>query len=120
MQRKAQIFQFSSYRFEPHKKRAIFRYTIIFTEGTPLVFEETIILPKKINPGIPDALVKKIMESLHLMLGISYWKFYCPRSIEVPYELSKFEADFWNTVWKKGLGEFFYRNQLNPHISPRF
>ncbi|MEK7124391.1 MAG: UDP-N-acetylmuramoyl-L-alanine--D-glutamate ligase, partial [Patescibacteria group bacterium] len=36
------------------------------------------------------------------------------------YNLSKQEADFWNIVYKKGLGEFFYRNNLDPKISPLF
>ena len=54
------------------------------------------------------------------MLGISYWKFHCAETIQIPYELSPQEAEFWNTVYQKGLGEFFYKNKLNPQITPTF
>ena len=53
------------------------------------------------------------MESLHLILGISYFKMYCPKKIIIPYQLSKAQADFLNLVYTKGLGEFFYKNKID-------
>jgi len=118
-------FEFTSYSFEPHKKRVVFKYTTEFKGAKNLVWTEVIHLPKPITKGIPKELLKKILESLHIILGISYYKFY-PVSlnkrvpIKVPYRLSKKEAEFWNVVYKKGLGEFFYKNKLDPKISPQF
>src|SRR3989344_324680 len=138
MQPKATIFEFTSYTFEPDKKRILFSYKTVFNGQDPLVFTETITLPKIPNlQGLPKEVIKKLLESLHLMLGISYYKFYCPPLIKfgnesevspkadatkvtTPYKLSKKEADFWNTIYKKGLGEFFYINKLHPNISPKF
>ena len=138
MQPKATIFEFTSYTFEPDKKRILFSYKTVFNGQDPLVFTETITLPKIPNlQGLPKEVIKKLLESLHLMLGISYYKFYCPPLIKfgnesevspkadatkvtTPYKLSKKEADFWNTIYKKGLGEFFYVNKLNPNNSPKF
>jgi len=141
MEEKARIFEFTSYQFEPARKRAVFHYTTKFGGGQAIHFTETLLLPAIPDvKEIPAGLLKKMLESLHLMLGISYYKFYpvkyreavispnaklfnqvnCAPDIKIPYSLSRPEADFWNTVYKKGLGEFFYRNKLDPKISPKF
>jgi len=119
--KKATFFEFTSYAFEPKNNKAVFNYTTIFNDASEIKFTETILLPNTPNTtAIPEGLIKKILESLHIMLGISYYKFYCATNIKLPYTLSKQEANFWNTAYKKGLGEFFYRNNLNPNISPKF
>jgi len=119
--KKATIFEFTSYQFEPSKKGILFNYKTEFNDGSALFFTETIILPKTVNPKkISTKEFEKLLESLHIILGISYYKFYCATKVKFKYILSKKEADFWNTVYKKGLGEFFYRNNLDPKISPKF
>lgn len=121
MKSEATNFEFTSYKFEPDKKRIVFRYKTEFKDKNPLLFTETILLPKIPNvKSIPSEAIKKLLESLHIMLGISYYKFYCATKVKLHYDLSKREADFWNTVYKKGLGEFFYKNNLDPKISPKF
>ena len=121
MQSKATIFEFTSYKFEPAKKRITFNYRTIFEGKDPLIFTETIILPKVPNlDTTPKEAVNKLLESLHIILGISYYKFYCATKVTLPYGLSKKEADFWNIIYKNGLGEFFYVNKLEPNISPKF
>ena len=49
-----------------------------------------------------------------MMLGISYYKLYCPSKIILKKQISKEQAEFWNVVYKKGLGEFFYQNKIDP------
>ena len=121
MKLKATIFEFTSYKFEPAQKRIFFNYKTEFKSSGPLFFTETIILPEIPNlEELPSGLLNKIFEGLHLVLGVSYYKSYCATKIKINYSLSKREALFWNTVYKKGLGEFFYRNNLNPKISPKF
>jgi len=121
MDKKPTNFEFTSFKFEPDKKRIFFNYTQEFKEGEPLTFTETIVLPEDVNlNNIPEGLIEKILQGLHLVLGVSYYKFYCATNVKVNYSLTKKEAVFWNTVYKKGLGEFFYRNNLNPKISPKF
>ncbi|MEK7541070.1 MAG: UDP-N-acetylmuramoyl-L-alanine--D-glutamate ligase [Patescibacteria group bacterium] len=124
MDTKATIFEFVSHKFEPDKKRIFFNYRQEFEGREHMDFTETIILPKKINVvdlnKIPARLLNKIFEGLHLMLGVSYYKFYCATKIKTNYSLSKKEAEFWSAVYRKGLGEFFYKNNLNPKISPKF
>ncbi len=111
------MFEFTSYEWEPEKKQVFFHYKTEFEDAEPIVWTESVILPR-----VPDTkdIPKKLLESLHIMLGISYWKFHCATNLRMPYALHKKEADFWNVVYKKGLGEFFYINNLDPKVSPKF
>ncbi len=113
------IFEFVSYEFQPDQKRAVFCYKTILEDKT-IEWAETIVFPHTPDKKIPKELINKLLESLHLILGVSYWKFYGATDIKLPYTLTKEEADFWNVVYKKGLGEFFYKNNLDPAISPKF
>ena len=51
---------------------------------------------------------------LHLVAGISYYKVFLPEKIDVKtIKLSKEQANFFDTIYFKGLGEFACRNNLN-------
>lgn len=109
------VFKFTSYRLDQKKSRAIFCYEIEFAGGTSVRFEEELIFPQAFTiKNIPKDLLDELLSSLHVILGISYYKIYCPKKIELSRLISKEQADFWNTVYRKGLGEFFYRNNINP------
>ncbi|MDZ4227686.1 MAG: hypothetical protein U1E54_00410 [Candidatus Levybacteria bacterium] len=76
-------------------------------------FTEKIFFPPVKNK-ITEALLKSLLDNLMLILGISYWKLYCPKEIVIKNNfLTKEQAEFWNTVYTKGLGEFFYKNKLD-------
>lgn len=115
------IFEFVSYAFDPDKKRIFFNYKQEFKNKKSINFTETLILPQipDIN-NLPVGLLDKVLQGAHLILGISYYKCYCAPKIKINYKLSKTEANFWNVVYKNGLGEFFYKNKLDPKISPKF
>ncbi len=123
---KTTVFEFSSYQFDPAKKQAIFRYKTILEDppigeaSKTIDWAETIAFPHAPDSKIPKELTAKLLESLHLILGISYYKYHCAKMVKIPYQLTKEEANFWNVVYKKGLGEFFYKNNLDPKISPTF
>jgi len=118
---KVDIFEFVGYKFEPKEGRIFLDYKQNFSNGESISYKETIILPSAPDlSGIPPGVIEKALQSLHLILGISYYKFYCSSKVKIKYILSKQEAGFWNTVYKKGLVEFFYKNNLNPKISPKF
>ena len=108
MTQNSHVFEFVSYEIQPDKKTIDFKYR---TSGLDLA--EKIILPREITSSVKNELVNKVLESLHLILGITYFKMYCPKKIIIPYYLSKAQADFWNTVYTKGLGEFFYKNKID-------
>ncbi|EKE14947.1 MAG: hypothetical protein ACD_12C00227G0001 [uncultured bacterium] len=108
MIQKLDVFEFVSYEIQPDKKTIDFNY-----KTGDLYFSEKIILPTPIPASVNLDLLKNVLNNLHLILGITYFKMYCPKKITVPYYLSKVQADFWNTVYTKGLGEFFYKNKID-------
>jgi len=57
--------------------------------------------------------ISQLAKYLHLALGMSYWKLFCPKTIELPYLLSAEEAQYFKTLYTKGLGEFFYKNKID-------
>ncbi|OHA17762.1 MAG: hypothetical protein A2664_04090 [Candidatus Taylorbacteria bacterium RIFCSPHIGHO2_01_FULL_46_22b] len=77
------------------------------------VFAETLTLPKPLS--VEDKThANSILDFLLLALGVSYWKTFCPKIIETPIiSLSEKQTVFWNTVYTKGLGEFFYKNKID-------
>lgn len=119
MKKVARSFIFKKTSFDPKKKQIELSYEISFKEGKPLKFTETVLLPK-VPKEVPKELLKKALEGVHLMLGISYYKLYCPSKVEIPYALSAEQAAFWTTVYQKGLGEFAFRNKLDPHDFAKF
>lgn len=97
------------YTVEMGSKKTCFADTLTF-DGVPRGVWE-----KKAELLVP------ILDALHIMLGISYWKLYCPETIILQNRvLTKQEAMFWNLVYTKGLGEFFYTNKLNPQKLVQF
>ena len=121
MVKKATFFEFTSYTFEPKKRRIFFHYKQHFTDKDPLTFTETIELPESVNTkNLPEDLVHNLLRDLHFVLGVSYYKFYSCGIVRHNYQLSQREADFWNVLYKNGLGEFYYRNKLDPRKSPKF
>jgi hypothetical protein len=63
---------------------------------------------------------ESVLQSLHLALGISYYKLFMPPDIRHPYALNESGAAFWNQVWQNGLGEFLYVNKLSADNLARF
>lgn len=110
---KSSKFIFRGYRVDFKAREIKFDYRIEFFRQGPLDFTETVILPKP-PKNISRGRLKNFLEPLHLILGISYYKMYFPPKIILPFKLSKDQAEFWNTVYRKGLGEFLYRNKLDP------
>ncbi|NTU69554.1 hypothetical protein HGB13_01835, partial [bacterium] len=111
---KAKSFEFTSVVFKPKDKKAIFRYRINFYDSKSINFTEELILPKVPNlDGVPNNLVNNILDDLHFALGLSYYKLYCPKKIILKNQISRDRASFWNTLYEKGLGEFFYKNKID-------
>lgn len=115
---KAKKFIIKNYNFK-NSKEISFNYKIEFETKKPLNFEEKIYLAQESK--IKDkAVLKKLLEPLAIILGISYYKLYCPEKISTVFKLSKKEADFWHIVYRKGLGEFCYQNKINPNKIAKF
>lgn len=105
------LFIFAGRTFDPVTGQASFSYEISGKES--FSFTEKVSFPLGFKEYDATAF-ERALDALALMLGISYWKLFCPKTIEIRFkQFSRKEAEFWNTVYTKGLGEFFYRNQID-------
>ena len=92
-------------------------FTLGANNGARVELEETFELPETLGPGADarGAGVDRALLGLHLAAGTSYWKTCIPASIEIRNaSLSNEDAAFWSRVYTAGLGEFFYRNEIDP------
>ena len=106
-------FIFTSYEGDIGKGRFDFFYTVE-VGGNQIQFTDTLVFPSVNEETIPPELIKNLLETLHMVCGISYWKLYCPKTVVLnAITLSKAQAMFWNTVYTKGLGELFYKNGID-------
>lgn len=111
---KYQTFIFDSYSFDWETGEAVFRYAF----DDKIAFEEVItynltgVTQEQINVELFD----RVLFMTHLMLGVSYWKLYCPSQMQINTgTLTQAQADFWTNVYEKGFGEFYYKNQIDWH-----
>ena len=110
-------FIFEKYSFDSMTGEAVFCYSI----DNKLKFKEVLYFPiKGVEKNIE--LIDKILFNIHLAGGLSYWKTYCPQKIVVKSgELSKTQAKFWEKLYYKGLGQFYFENKLDPNkLKPNF
>lgn len=113
------IFKFTEY--ENDATTIAFKYHAVDSTGGEQTFTEKLELPPELDlTSLEEPLRSNILSNLHLMLGISYWKLACAKEIKIPYKLNQAQADFWNSVYKNGLGEFFYTNKLDVSLAPQF
>ena len=107
------VFIYKDWRHDPKRGVISFSYQMQCGKET-LDFTDTLTYQTKSLAHPPAELIERICNALHIALGISYWKLYAPKKIVLENRmLSRAEADFWNTVYTKGLGEFFYKNRID-------
>lgn len=103
------LFLFESYSIDATKTVLTFTY-----QAGGNRYAERLYLPKPISESIDSQVLSALLLNLHLALGISYWKMNCFPRIEIKSgTLTKTQAQFWDLVYTKGLGEFYYRNKID-------
>jgi UDP-N-acetyl-alpha-D-muramoyl-L-alanyl-L-glutamate epimerase len=104
-------FIFESYDFDRESKTLNLHYSLdgelTFTETYRFDFDFA---------DYEEAVFDRAAASLWLMAGISYYKKFIPREIVVKdFSLDPFMAQFFSKTYGRGLGEFWFVNQLDPH-----
>ncbi len=113
-------FVFEHRAFNPETREAVFTYNLLHN-GETISFEERVVFPDIEIKTVLKPLLDRLLDDLHLILGVSYWKTYAPQQVELPHiMLSKHQAEFWNTLYTYGMGEFYYTNTLNFHNYVQF
>lgn len=103
-------FIFESYDFNDSTKTLLLRYSL----DSEVHFEEKYIFDFDFSPYNKTSLNKTI-ERLFFIAGVSYYKTYIPPEIIVKAgTINGAEAKFYSKTYEKGLGEFWYVNNLDP------
>jgi len=114
----ASSFIFDSYELADDSRTLQFKYAVTFEDESSINLAEQLILPVDIS--LEDNVITKLLENLHIGLGISYYKIFLPSRFELKKELSDHQASFWNEVYLNGLAEFLYTNKLSPDRLAKF
>ena len=109
---KYQAFNFGSYRFDPQAKEL----ELLYNFDGELKFSERYRFDFEFTPDANKELLEIAIQSLFYMAGVSYYKTYLPPKILLSKQapLDSASAAFFSKTYQKGLGEFFYVNQLDP------
>ncbi|MSR87227.1 endonuclease domain-containing protein [Candidatus Peribacteria bacterium] len=106
-------FIFESYAWKPHAGTVELTYSL----DDEVSFTETITIPSPpfLKPEKAEDFDRALF-ALHLIGGISYFKTCLPKKMEIRSGvLNAAQAKFWNDVYENGLGEFFYKNDIDFH-----
>ena len=116
--RQADEFRFVDYRINSDQSSIDFNYSTDDFDGNKIAFSETLDLNGLIIPaGLrQDTELHSILQSLHIALGLNYYKPFIPKKIVTPYKLDNRAVEFWQSVYRNGLGEFCYLNNIDPGL----
>ena len=114
-------FRFDRWRFDEASATVTLDYALTGAEDAVLQFAETIVLPPGAPPLSPSrrAALDAVLELLHQVAGVSYWKAAAPGAIEIG-PLSERRARFLTDVYVGGLGEYGYGNDIDVAQRIRF
>jgi UDP-N-acetylmuramoylalanine--D-glutamate ligase len=119
--RRPESFEFVSRDFNINSRIAVFCYSVTFSDGEKIDFTEKLYFPKNREVAeVPEELLGAVLDDLHFVLGVSYYKLYCPKKIVYRRRLTSAQASFWNLLYRNGMGEFYYRNNIDPSVFPGF
>lgn len=104
-------FIFEKYQLDKPKNEIRFYYSL---DGKVNFVDRLKLGSKPTWNKVNSELLQAALFNLHLVLGISYWKTYCPRKMIIKSGfLTRKQAAFWDKLYIKGLGEFFYKNKID-------
>jgi hypothetical protein len=101
--------RFPAYSFDASTGVAGFGYEL--AGDSPLSFTETITFPMPASGVVPPAFYR-VLELLHVVAGVSYYKVGAPHRVEAPLPVTPEVSALFTAVYSKGLAEYAYRNDL--------
>lgn len=121
---RAQSFTFYKYKINTKRSIVTFSYKVKFKYGITKTFKDKLyfsdILPNAWQK-IPKETLDSTLEALLLILGINYWCVFPTNKIYLNnFSLTKEQAEFWDTIYLNGLGEFFYKMKIDFHNLIKF
>ncbi|WP_422774700.1 hypothetical protein ACN28C_16345 [Plantactinospora sp. WMMC1484] len=109
-------FSFPARSFDPATGEAGLGYALTGPDGE-LRFTERITFPLPEAPPSAATLAtfERVLELLHLVAGVSYYKAAAPPRLVLPAPLGEAAVALVTAVYTAGLAEYAYRNDL-PHV----
>lgn len=109
-------FTFPSYSIDFATGEVLFDYALTGPDGEQR-FTEVITLPLPAEPvtDATAATLARVLELLHVVAGVSYYKAAAPPRLVLPAPLGTAAVELVTAVYTKGLAEYAYRNEL-PHV----
>jgi hypothetical protein len=104
-----EVMRFPAYAFDPSTGVATFEY--LLDGPAPLRFTETVEFPVADPDAVPEHFYR-VLDLLHVVAGVSYYKVGAPPRIEAPTPVPAEAAALFTAVYTKGLAEYAYRNDL--------
>ncbi len=105
-------FYFDGYSFNPETKTLLLRYFL----DDSVEFTETFIFDFAFSPSYNATILDNAFQGLFIAAGISYFKTHIPREIRFrTNQISAAQKKFFEKLYLFGLGEFFYRNDIDPN-----
>ncbi len=105
------------YEIRPKSSEMHFRYETVLRDGSTVSFVDVVTFHEA-TPDmwqrLPAPLLASCAQSLSIMLGINYWMPHAAPEIQIQgFSLTKAQAEFWNELYTKGLGEFFFVENID-------
>jgi hypothetical protein len=109
-------FIFNKYTFDKNSKTLDLHFSL----DNEIDFKESFIFDFNFIDYNPKQLDRAFF-SLFIMAGISYYKSFIPKTIEINDNMLSPEGSaFFSRTYESGLGEFFYKNKLDPKTRINF
>ncbi len=114
---RASSFTFGAYKIDTARSTITFTYKVEFGFGISKTFTDRLYF-KDVAPElwakVPKAVLEPTLQALLLMVGINYWCVFSTKNIRIEgFKLSREQAQFWDSLYLNGLGEFFYDMKLD-------
>lgn len=116
---RASSFTFCNYKINKARSTITFTYRVEFKYGLVETFTDKLYF-EDVAPELWDKVPKDVLEptlqALLIMIGINYWCVFPTNNIHIEgFKLTKAQAEFWNSLYLNGLGEFFYLMKMDFH-----
>ena len=114
---RSRSFTFGSYTIETERSCVSFTYHIEFFNGKVKTYTDQLFL-EDVSPDqwetVPNSILEPTLQALLLVIGINYWSVFPTSDIRIEhFSLTREQAEFWNTLYLHGLGEYFFDMKMD-------
>ncbi|MBP9816598.1 MAG: hypothetical protein KBD05_01045 [Candidatus Pacebacteria bacterium] len=113
---RASSFTFGAYTLDTARSIISFTYHVEFPGGKIQTYTDRLFLknvPSEAWEKVPKAVLEPTLRALLLIIGINYWTVFPTNNMRIEgFALTREQAQFWDSLYLNGLGEFFYRMKM--------